>query len=133
MFLTLLRFEVGSTSDRNAAWLQYLQTLQYLITVPMVLLTIGYKAKLSALLLVIWLNILNLYYNQWWTVPSYKHLRDFQKYDFFQVKTKREVDRITGLISSHSGHLCHGRLVDGRLSRPRGDLCGRAEEEDKKK
>lgn len=75
MFVTLLRME-----------LSFMQIVQNVVgSILMVLVTIGMKTKLSALILVAWLTTLNFYFNAWWTIPSYKPMRDFLKYDFFQT------------------------------------------------
>ncbi|XP_024887126.1 surfeit locus protein 4 homolog [Temnothorax curvispinosus] len=75
MFITLIRFEIS-----------FLQILQDIVgSILMVLVTVGYKTKLSALLLVCLLTALNFYHNAWWSIPDYKPLRDFLKYDFFQT------------------------------------------------
>ncbi|XP_060069808.1 surfeit locus protein 4-like [Ylistrum balloti] len=75
MFLTLLRLE-----------LDFFQMIQNLVGTALILLiAVGFKTKLSALVLVVWLTLLNLYFNAWWNVPSYKPMRDFLKYDFFQT------------------------------------------------
>lgn len=75
MFITLIRFEIS-----------FMQILQDIVgSILMVLVTVGYKTKLSALLLVMLLTALNFYHNAWWSIPDYKPLRDFLKYDFFQV------------------------------------------------
>ena len=91
MFLTLLRFEMSA-----------MQIIQNLVgSLLMVLVTIGYKTKLSSLVLVTWLNILNFYFNAWWNIPAYKPMRDFLKYDFFQVRRTLSKKRyyLTNLLS----------------------------------
>ena len=74
MFITLLKFVTSAS-----------QMMQNLVgSILMVLVTVGYKTKLSTLILVTWLNFLNFYFNAWWTIPTHKPLRDFLKFDFPQ-------------------------------------------------
>ncbi|XP_062873825.1 surfeit 4, like [Trichomycterus rosablanca] len=75
MFMTLYHF------DGNV-----LSMLQNLVgTGLMVLVAIGFKTKLAALTLVVWLFVTNVYVNAFWTVPAYRPMHDFLKYDFFQT------------------------------------------------
>lgn len=75
MFMTLLRFEFT-----------FLQIVTNIFGTSLILLVaIGFKTKLSALVLVLWLTCLNFYTNAWWSVPHYRPMRDFLKYDFFQT------------------------------------------------
>ena len=50
----------------------------------MLLVCIGYKTKLCAMILVLWLSILNVCQNQFWKYPLNGAMHDFLKYDFFQ-------------------------------------------------
>ena len=54
-------------------------------TALMILVAIGYKTKLSALTLVIFLSVLNIIANPFWAIEADKPLHDFLKYDFFQT------------------------------------------------
>lgn len=75
MYITLLRFD-----------LSFFRTVEIIVgSILMVFVTIGFKTKLSALVLLCWLTILNVYFNAFWMVPSDRPLRDFLKYDFFQT------------------------------------------------
>ena len=103
MFLTLLRFEMS-----------FLQLVQNVVgTALIIMIATGYRlvyglfcfvyfsfvtfspeffvrrfplrTKLSALVLVLWLSVLNVYLNPFWMIPSYRPMRDFLKYDFFQT------------------------------------------------
>ena len=51
----------------------------------MVLVCIGFKTKLCSMALVLWLFVLNIYQNQFWTYASTRAMHDFLKYDFFQT------------------------------------------------
>lgn len=75
MFATLLRFDTS-----------LMQMTQNVVgSILMVLVTIGYKTKLSSFVLSLWLFVLNVYFNAFWTIDARKPMRDFLKYDFFQT------------------------------------------------
>ncbi|GAU96176.1 hypothetical protein RvY_07661 [Ramazzottius varieornatus] len=75
MFVTLLHFDLSP--------LNLIQTV--VGSVLITLITIGYKTKLSAFILVLWLAFWNVYLNAFWTIPANRPMRDFLKYDFFQT------------------------------------------------
>jgi uncharacterized membrane protein YphA (DoxX/SURF4 family) len=75
MFLTIVRYELSFTS-----------ILQNLIGgVCMLFVAVGFKTKLSALSLVVYLTFVNFYSNCFWLVSDHRALHDFLKYDFFQT------------------------------------------------
>ena len=51
----------------------------------MICVMIGYKSKLTAMVLVVWLMIINLAQNQFWRYAVTRAMHDFLKYDFFQT------------------------------------------------
>ncbi|XP_064416745.1 surfeit locus protein 4 [Latimeria chalumnae] len=75
MFMTLLHLEASTFTIFQDIF----------GTVLIILVAVGFKTKLAALTLVIWLFILNLLQNAFWTIPAYRPLHDFLKYDFFQT------------------------------------------------
>ncbi|XP_053318900.1 surfeit locus protein 4-like isoform X2 [Spea bombifrons] len=75
MFMTLLRFNMSAFA-----------IFQDFFGLALILLVaVGFKTKLAALTLVLWLMIINVLQNSFWNVPSYRPLHDFLKYDFFQT------------------------------------------------
>ncbi|EPE36319.1 hypothetical protein GLAREA_05657 [Glarea lozoyensis ATCC 20868] len=53
--------------------------------VACVMVVIGFKAKFSAIMLVVILSIFNLLVNNFWTLHEHHPHKDFAKYDFFQI------------------------------------------------
>ncbi|ORX78649.1 SURF4-domain-containing protein [Basidiobolus meristosporus CBS 931.73] len=50
-----------------------------------IMVVVGFKAKWSALFLVLFLSIFNVIINNWWSIHHAHPSRDFVKYDFFQT------------------------------------------------
>ncbi|KAJ9607895.1 ER-derived vesicles protein erv29 [Cladophialophora chaetospira] len=53
--------------------------------VACVMVVVGFKAKLSAIILVVLLSVFNLFVNNFWTLHKNHPHKDFAKYDFFQI------------------------------------------------
>ncbi|KAK3051670.1 ER-derived vesicles protein erv29 [Extremus antarcticus] len=53
--------------------------------VACVMVVVGFKAKWSAIILVMILSIFNILVNNFWTLHSHHPHKDFAKYDFFQI------------------------------------------------
>lgn len=74
MFLTVFSFE------------DVAHIIFFAIGLSLVLLVaVGFKTKLSAMVLTVILFVGNLLINDWWNLPTHSPLRDFIKYDFFQM------------------------------------------------
>jgi uncharacterized membrane protein YphA (DoxX/SURF4 family) len=53
--------------------------------VACIMVVVGFKAKFSAIMLVLILSVFNLYVNNWWTLHPHHPHKDFAKYDFLQI------------------------------------------------
>ncbi|KAF2271408.1 SURF4-domain-containing protein [Westerdykella ornata] len=53
--------------------------------VACVMVVVGFKAKFSAIMLVVILSIFNILVNNFWTLHPHHPHKDFAKYDFFQI------------------------------------------------
>lgn len=53
--------------------------------VACVMVVVGFKAKVSAVMLVVVLSIFNVLVNNFWTLHPHHPHKDFAKYDFFQI------------------------------------------------
>ncbi|KAF9428580.1 hypothetical protein BGZ94_001883 [Podila epigama] len=53
--------------------------------VACVMIAVGFKAKLSAMFLVLFLSVFNIVVNNFWSVENAHMQKDFLKYDFFQT------------------------------------------------
>ncbi|KAI8992192.1 SURF4 family-domain-containing protein [Mycotypha africana] len=59
-------------------------TVSLLGLVACIMVAVGFKAKWSAMFLVLFLSILNVFVNNFWSVQHSFYKRDFLRYDFFQ-------------------------------------------------
>ncbi|KAK6443414.1 ER-derived vesicles protein erv29 [Oleoguttula sp. CCFEE 5521] len=53
--------------------------------VACVMVAVGFKAKWSAIILVMILSVFNVFVNNFWTLHEHHPHKDFAKYDFFQI------------------------------------------------
>jgi len=53
--------------------------------VACIMVVVGFKAKWSALFLIIFLSIFNVIMNNWWDFDHGHPSKDFLRYDFFQI------------------------------------------------
>ena len=74
MFEMILKFDMSTN--------QIIQNIAS--SLLMALFTVGYKTRLSALLMIIWLTSLNISFNAWWKIPADNQVRLLIQYEFFQ-------------------------------------------------
>ncbi|KAI8368936.1 SURF4 family-domain-containing protein [Blakeslea trispora] len=65
-------------------WSLLRMTVSLLGLAACVMVAVGFKAKWSAMFLVLFLSVLNVFVNNFWSVQHSYYKRDFLRYDFFQ-------------------------------------------------
>ncbi|CAF4795744.1 unnamed protein product, partial [Rotaria sp. Silwood2] len=70
MFLTIVRYELSFTSVIQ----------NFIGGICMLFVAVGFKTKLSALFLVVYLTVVNFYMNCFWLVPDHRGLHDVLRY-----------------------------------------------------
>ncbi|KAJ1517656.1 hypothetical protein HMI54_004795 [Coelomomyces lativittatus] len=81
VLLIFLFFSLIFAGDFN--WLRLV--FASLGVVACIMVAVGFKAKWSAMFLVMFLSIFNVIINNWWSLHHTDPHRDFIKYDFFQI------------------------------------------------
>ena len=66
-------------------WSIFRVSVSLLGFIACVMVVVGFKAKWSAIMLVIILSIFNVVVNNFWTLHPHHPHKDFAKYDFFQI------------------------------------------------
>jgi len=69
----------------NGNWSFFRVIISLISFIACTMIAIGFKAKWSAMFLVLFLSVFNVIFNNWWSVHSSHPDRDFLKYDFFQT------------------------------------------------
>uniref|UniRef100_A0A1D1XIL3 Surfeit locus protein 4 n=1 Tax=Anthurium amnicola TaxID=1678845 RepID=A0A1D1XIL3_9ARAE len=59
--------------------------ISFIGLIACVMVVVGFKAKWSATFLVLFLSVINLFINNFWSIHHANPARDFLKYDFFQT------------------------------------------------
>ncbi|KAI8376499.1 SURF4 family-domain-containing protein [Radiomyces spectabilis] len=81
--ILLIFLFVGSAFHGEWSWMRVFVSVYGLVACVMV--AVGFKAKWSAMFLVLFLSVFNIFINNFWSVTHTHLKRDFLKYDFFQT------------------------------------------------
>ncbi|APA14681.1 hypothetical protein SS1G_06678 [Sclerotinia sclerotiorum 1980 UF-70] len=69
----------------SGTWSLWRVIVAFFGLVACVMVVVGFKAKFSAIMLVLILSVFNVLVNNFWTLHEHHPHKDFAKYDFFQI------------------------------------------------